>query len=75
MINKLNQIIELKMYEMSKSMLKKKTAFINSFKIEDSPTNLLNPEILQHLKKNFNFNYKEDEDRLEISSKFNVDQE
>ena len=61
--------------KMNKRMLKKKTAFINSFYDEESITNLLNTEKLQKLKNNLNFNYKKVENRIEVSSKFNFKEE
>lgn len=57
---KLNQILELKLYELNKSLMVKKKAFIGSFNLDDKPDNILDPEILNNVKKNFNFNFNEE---------------
>ena len=72
---KLNQILELKLYEMNKTLLGQKKAFISSFNVQDQPKNILDESILPNVKKNFNIDYNEENDRIEISSKFNVSEE
>lgn len=55
--------------------MSKKKSFINSFNINDKPENILDPEMLQNVKKNYHFNYNEETSKIEISSKFNVPEE
>lgn len=56
---KLNQILELKLYELNKSLMTKKKAFIQSFNLDEKPDNIFDPEVLGNIKKNFNFNFNE----------------
>lgn len=72
---KLNQVMELKLYEMNKTLLTKKKGFIESFDIQDSPENILDPNILNNIKKNFNFEYDQETELINISSKFNATEE
>lgn len=55
--------------------MQKKKAFINSFNLQDKPENIFEPEMLKNVKKNFNFEYNKEKDIVEISSKFNVEEE
>lgn len=50
----------------------KKQSFIKSFNINDKPENILDPEMLQNIKKNYHFNFNSETNKVEISSKFNV---
>lgn len=72
---RLNQILEVKLFELNDSLMKKKQAFIKSFNIDDKPENILDPEMLRNVKKNYNFNFNEESKKVEISSKFNVTEE
>ena len=72
---KLNQVMELKLYEMNKSLMQKKKGFIESFDIQESPDNILDPNVLQNVKKNFNFEFDQDTNLINISSKFNATEE
>lgn len=49
----LNQIIELKIFELYKSLMEKKKAFISSFDLQGKPDTLLDSENLKQIKKNF----------------------
>lgn len=73
--SKLNQILELKLYEMQKSLMNKKSAFIGSFNIDSEPKNILNPEMLENIKKNFTFEFNEETNKIDVTSKFNVEEE
>lgn len=73
--SKLNQIIELKLFELNKSLMNKKQAFIKSFNIEDKPENILEEEMLKNVKKNYNFVFNKETNKVEIASKFNVSEE
>ena len=64
--------MELKLYEMQKTLLNKKKAFIGSFTVDSQPENILNSEMLANVKKNYEFNYDSENDKVKISSKFNV---
>lgn len=72
---KLNQVMELKLYEMNKTLMTKKKGFIESFDIQESPENILDPNVLINVKKNFNFEYDTDSKLINISSKFNATEE
>jgi hypothetical protein len=72
---KLNQVLELKLYEMNKTLMNKKKNFIESFDVQDSPNNILDPNILSNVKKNFNFEYDKESHLINISSKFNATEE
>ncbi len=73
--SKLNQIFELKLYEMQKTLMTKKSSFINSFNIQDSPQNILDKNALPEIKKNFNFDFNEESKKIDITSKFNATEE
>lgn len=70
--NRLNQILELKLFELNKSLMNKKQGFIKSFNLDEKTENLLDPEFLKNVKKNYNFNFNKETNKVEISSKFNV---
>lgn len=73
---KLNKVLELKLFELQRSLMKKKQNFLNSFNLnEESKEELLNHEILQNSKKNFNFKYNEATEKIHIESKFNATEE
>ena len=72
---KLNQLMELKLYEMNKTLLDKKKGFIASFDIQDSPDNILDPNVLGNVKKNFNFEFDQDTNLINITSKFDATEE
>jgi len=55
--------------------MKKKQTFIKSFNIDDKPENILDPEMLKNVKKNYNFVFNNETNKVEISSKFNVSEE
>lgn len=57
---RLNQILELKLYELSKSLMNKKKAFISSFNIDQQNDDIFDLEILRNIKKNFNFEFNEE---------------
>lgn len=67
--------MELKLFELNKNLLIKKKQFISSFNLQDKPENLFDPKILDNVKKNFNFEFNEEENKVDISSKFNVPEE
>ncbi len=74
--NKLNQILELKLYEMNKTLLNKKTAFVKSFSVhQEQGVDLFEPDMLMNVKKNFNLNFNEEENRVVVTSKFDVTEE
>ena len=73
--NQLNQILELKLYEMNKSLMLKKENFISSFNIQDSPKNIFSKDVLDNIKKNFNFDFDEESEKINVSSKFNATEE
>lgn len=73
--SQLNQILELKLYEMNKSLISKKENFISSFNIQDSPKNIFSQEVLENIKKNYNFEYNEETSKINVSSKFNATSE
>lgn len=52
--------MELKLFELNKQLMGKKKAFIESFSVDEKPENLFDPEMLRNIKKNFNFNYNEE---------------
>ena len=60
---------------MNKSLLKKKESFIGSFNIQDSPQNILDPQVLENVKKNFNFEFDDANNKINVSSKFNATEE
>jgi hypothetical protein len=72
---KLNQVFELKLYEMNKNLINKKKSFLQAFEIKDSPENVLDPSILPDVKKNFNFEIDKENTLIKISSKFNATEE
>ena len=67
--------MELKLYEMQKTLVNKKKVFINSFTVDQQPENVLNSDMLENIKKNYNFSYDEETNKVKISSKFNVTEE
>merc|ERR1711976_754381 len=74
--DQLNQKIELKLYELGKQLTERKENFMNSFNLnQDNPQNLFNTGMLANVKKNFNFEYDEETKKINISSKFNVEEE
>lgn len=67
--------MELKLYEMQKTLLNKKKAFIGAFSVDNEPKNVLNSDLLANIKKNYEFNYDEEADKVKITSKFNVSED
>ena len=67
--------MELKLYEMQKTLVNKKKAFIGAFSVDNEPKNVLNSDLLANIKKNYEFNYDEESDKVKITSKFNVSED
>jgi len=74
-IHKLNEILELKFYELNKTLNSKKQAFVQALKVDQDNQELKVPGVLENVKKNFKVEYDQIGDRILISSKFDTDNE
>lgn len=51
-----------------------KQNFIKSFNLDEKAENILDPEMLRNVKKNYNFTFNKETEKIEICSKFNVEE-
>ena len=65
--SKINQIIELKIFELNKNLLQKKKNFINSFILDRNIQKLFNEDSLREIKKNFKIKYNSETTQIDIS--------
>ena len=73
--SRVNEIMELKLYELNKLLQSKKMSFLNSFKVNDSSEDMLADGVLENIKKNFNIEYEEATEKIVVTSKFDVTEE
>lgn len=73
LVQKLNEILELKFYELNKTLNNKKQVFIQSLKADQDVSGLIAPGVLENVKKNYKVEYDQAGDRILISSKFDVE--
>lgn len=71
--HKLNEILELKLYELNKTLNSKKQWFMKALKFGQNVQELMAPGVLENVKKNFNVEYDQAGDRIRISSKFDME--
>ena len=73
MTKKMNELMELGLFEMAKTIEEKRDALIKSIDNKDIISDVLNPAILLAIKKNYKIEFDPETDKLVLTPKLNLD--
>ena len=74
-VQRINEILERKFHEFKETLNHKRKVFIEALKVDQDSQKLMVPGVLENVKNNFDIEYDESTDKININSKFDAEPE